>query len=215
MTAAAPMLGSMVEGSAHRTLPTPLSRLMPVFAMVAFMWAVELVDAIPGVNLDQYGIRPRTDEGLVGIAASPFLHGDFSHLIANTGAFLVLGGLIALTTRRFWLATIGIALLGGFGTWLIAQPFSVHIGASGLVYGYAAFLVTWGILTRAVLDIIVSVGVVLVYGGLVIGVLPGQAGISWQGHLCGALAGVAVAWWATTRRRTPTSNGQGPLRRWS
>lgn len=195
--------------------PSALTRVVPVAVLVAVMWGVEIVDAIPGVDLDQYGIRPRSDEGLVGVVASPFLHGDFGHLIANTGAFLILGVVIALTTRRFWTATIGIAVLGGLGTWLIAQPLSLHIGASGLVYGYAAFLVTWGILTRTILDIVVSVGVIVVYGGLALGVLPGQPGISWQGHLCGAIAGAAVAWWAARRRRTPTAEGRGPSYRLS
>lgn len=212
------MLDAMMDGSGRieprRRLGQPLSRLVPVVTLVAVMWIVEVIDSIPAVNLDQYGIRPRSDEGLVGIVASPFLHGDFAHLIANTGAFLVLGGLIALTTRRFWLATVGIAVLGGLGTWLIAQPFSVHIGASGLVYGYAAFLVAWGILTRTAVDILVAVGVIVLYGGLVIGVLPVQAGISWQGHLCGAIAGVLVAWWAATRRRAPNPEGRDPLRRY-
>ncbi|NED97543.1 rhomboid family intramembrane serine protease [Phytoactinopolyspora alkaliphila] len=161
--------------------------------MIALMWGQEIVDQLPGVDLDQYGIRPRSAEGLAGIVSAPFLHGGFDHLIANTGAFLVLGSLIALTTRKFWPVTIGVALLGGLGTWLVAAANTNHIGASGLVYGFAAFLVAWGVLTRRLLSLVVSILVVVMYGGIVVGVLPGQPGISWQGHLFGALAGVVMA----------------------
>lgn len=172
--------------------------------MAAVMWASEIVDQLPGINLDQYGIRPRDDEGLLGVVTAPFLHGGFSHLMANTGAFLVLGCLLAWTTQRFWAATIGIMLVGGLGTWLVAGPYSVHIGASGLVYGYVAFLVAWGILGRKIVNIVVAIGVVLVYGSIVTGVLPGQPGISWQGHLFGATGGLLMAWLLRPR---PSSRG--------
>lgn len=178
----------------RRSVPPALAATVPVFVLVLLMWAEEIVDSLPGVDLDQYGIRPHDPEGLVGIVTAPFLHGGFGHLIANTGAFLVLGCLIAMTTRRFWPVTIGVALVGGFATWLTASPNTVHIGASGLVYGYAAFLVAWGVFSRRAPAVVVAVIVVLMYGGIVIGVLPGQPGISWQGHLFGALAGVLMAW---------------------
>ncbi|NEE04247.1 rhomboid family intramembrane serine protease [Phytoactinopolyspora halotolerans] len=161
--------------------------------MLAVMWGEEIVDSLPGVNLDQYGIQPRSAEGLIGVVTAPFLHGGFDHLIANSGAFLILGSLVALTTKRFWPVTIGVTLIGGLATWLLAGANTNHIGASGLVYGFAAFLVAWGVLTRKLLSILVSVVVVLMYGGIVVGVLPGQPGISWQGHLFGALAGVLMA----------------------
>lgn len=179
--------------SGQVTRPHALVPAVPVVAMVALMWAQEVVDAFPGVYLDQYGIRPRSDEGLLGVLAAPFLHGGFGHVIANTGAFLVLGLLVAMTTRKFWAVTAGVALVGGFATWLVAPPNTVHIGASGLVYGYAAFLVAWGLLTRRPLNVLVSVVVVLMYGGIAVGVLPGQPGVSWQGHLFGAAAGVLLA----------------------
>ncbi|SDU70080.1 rhomboid family intramembrane serine protease [Jiangella alkaliphila] len=178
----------------RRSVPPALTAALPVFVLVLLMWVEEIIDALPGVNLDQYGIRPHDPEGLVGIVTAPFLHGGFGHLIANTGAFLVLGCLIAITTQRFWAVTIGVALVGGFATWLAASPNSVHIGASGVVYGYAAFLVAWGVLSRRAVAVVVAVIVVLMYGGIVVGVLPGQPGISWQGHLFGALAGVLMAW---------------------
>ncbi|WP_216853779.1 rhomboid family intramembrane serine protease [Phytoactinopolyspora halotolerans] len=177
----------------RRGTPSPLAVLIPVVGMLAVMWGEEIVDSLPGVNLDQYGIQPRSAEGLIGVVTAPFLHGGFDHLIANSGAFLILGSLVALTTKRFWPVTIGVTLIGGLATWLLAGANTNHIGASGLVYGFAAFLVAWGVLTRKLLSILVSVVVVLMYGGIVVGVLPGQPGISWQGHLFGALAGVLMA----------------------
>ncbi|MFY0407905.1 rhomboid family intramembrane serine protease [Solicola sp. PLA-1-18] len=184
-----------VNARGRGVVATTMGSAVPVLVLVALMWAVEAVDTLPGTNFDANGIYPRAESGLFGIVASPFLHADFSHLIANTGAFVVMGILIAVTTRHFWAATIGIALFGGLGTWLIATPGTIHIGASGVVYGYAAFLVTWGLLARRLLNIAVAVAVAVLYGGIVWGVLPGQPGISWQGHLCGALAGVLMAWW--------------------
>lgn len=178
---------------ARRSATSGLSLALPVFGMALLMWVQEIVDQFPGVNLDQHGIRPRSGEGLVGVVAAPFLHGGFDHLIANTGAFLVLGLLIALTTRRYWAVAIGVAVGGGLGTWLVGAPHSIHIGASGLVYGYAAFLVAWGVLTRRAVSVFVALVVMLMYGGFVSGVLPGQPGISWEGHLFGAIAGVLMA----------------------
>ncbi|MGH8828223.1 MAG: rhomboid family intramembrane serine protease [Jiangellaceae bacterium] len=188
--------GQLVQ---RKSLPPSLTPIVPVLAMAALMWALEIVDAIPGVNLDQYGIQPRDGEGLAGIVAAPFLHGSFAHLIANTGAFLVLGALIAWTTHRFVAVTLGVALIGGLGTWLFGGALTIHIGASGLVYGYAAFLLAWGVLARRLLSIAVALVVAIMYGSIVWGVLPGQPGISWQGHLFGALGGVLMAWWLSRR----------------
>lgn len=188
-------------GQPGRVARTGLTGVVPVLALAAAMWLAEVVDSLPGTSFDRLGIRPRNPDGLVGIAFAPFLHAGFAHLLANTGAFLVLGALVAWTTGRFLPATLGIALFGGLGTWLLGQPYTVHIGASGLVYGYAAFLVAWGVLTRRLLSVVVAAAVVVVYGGIVWGMLPGQPGVSWLGHLCGAATGVAMAWWLADRPR--------------
>ncbi|HSJ59641.1 MAG TPA: rhomboid family intramembrane serine protease, partial [Jiangellaceae bacterium] len=173
--------------------PRPRRRLGAPLLMVLVMWIVAFADAGTPTKLVQYGIRPRSEDGLVGIVAAPFLHADFAHLIANTGAFIVLGMLVAAVSRRYWPVTVGVALISGVAVWLIAAPNTIHIGASGLVYGYAAFLVAWGLVTRRASSILVAVLVVLLYGGLVFGVLPTQQGISWQGHLFGAIGGVVMA----------------------
>lgn len=176
------------------------SATVPVLALVAVMWVAEAADAILPGSFDVWGIQPRSADGLVGIALAPILHVGFAHLIANTVAFLVLGCAIAVTTRRFWRVTIGVALLSALSVWLFAAPGTVTVGASGLVYGYATFLVAWGIFTRRLGAIVAAVAVGVVYGSLVFGVLPGQPGISWLGHLSGAIAGIVMAWWLSRHR---------------
>jgi membrane associated rhomboid family serine protease len=172
-----------------------LRRVAPILVLVAAMWLLELVDAATRFPLDAYGIVPRSGDGLIGIGAAPFLHLGFGHLLANTTALLVLGALVLLTSPYFWIVTVSVALFGGLGVWLTGDPHTVVIGASGLVYGYAAYLVALGVFRRSLKNIAIAVLVVLLYGGLVFGVLPGRAGISWQGHLFGAVIGAVIARW--------------------
>ena len=181
--------------------PTWVRRLIPVLVLVALMWVSELVDTVTPLRLDQFGIRPRDLGHLQGIVLSPFLHLGFGHLIANSVSLLALGGLLALTTRHLWAVTAGVVLLGGLGVWLFGGPGTVHIGASGVVYGYAAFLAVYGFVARRFGQAAVGVLVVLVYGSMIWGVLPIRAGVSWQGHLFGAVAGVLMALWLGRRER--------------
>lgn len=170
-----------------------LARAVPVLVLVGLMWLSEFVDTALRGDLDGFGIRPREVDGLPGIVLSPFLHLGFGHLIANTSALLLLGVLLAWLTRHLWAVTIGVVLLGGLGVWLLAPPNTVTIGASGLVYGYAAFLAVYGVVARRLLPALVAVLIIALYGGLVWGVLPLAPGVSWQGHLFGALAGLTLA----------------------
>lgn len=184
-----------------------LARALPPAVLAALMWVSELIDTVLGGFLDRFGIQPRDVDALPGILAAPFLHGDLAHLIANTGTFVVLGIGVALLTRHFWSVTIGVTVLGGLGVWLLGPPNTVHIGASGVIYGYLTFLVCYGFVARKALAIIVAVAVFLLYGGIVWGVLPGTPGVSWQGHLFGAIAGVLLAIWLgrrDRRKRTPS-----------
>lgn len=176
-------------------------RVLPVLVLLALMWAVELVDLLTPLSLDRFGIRPRDTDHLVGVVLSPFLHLGLGHLLANTLSLLVLGSLLALTTRHLWLVTSGVVLLGGAGVWLVGGAGTVHIGASGVVYGYAAFLVAYGVAARHLGQALVGLVVVALYGSLLWGVLPVRAGVSWQAHLFGALAGVALAVWVGRRDR--------------
>ena len=178
-----------------------------VAGMVLLMWVGEAVDLLPGVELDEYGLRPRDPDGLVGIGASPFLHAGFGHLASNTIPFLLMGFVIALGgAMRVVLVTAIVALVGGLGTWLLAPGATLHVGASGLVFGYAGYLLSRGFFNRRVLDLAVALVVALVWGGgLLVGLLP-QAGVSWQGHLFGAVGGiVAGRVLAPTREAVSTS----------
>ena len=175
--------------------------LMLVAAMVALMWATEIVDSIGFGNLDRHGIQPRDADGLAQIVAAPFLHVGFGHLISNTLPFLVLGATIALGgLARIALVTLVVALVSGVGTWLVAPEGSVHLGASGVVFGYATYLVTRGLFSRRLVDLGVGAIIAGVWGIVLLqGVLP-QARISWQAHLFGALGGVVAASLLSQRR---------------
>ncbi len=169
---------------------------------VAVLWVSEIIDTVLGNRLDAEGIRPGSTEGLSGIIFAPLLHGGFGHLIANTLPLLVLGYLVLLSgIRRGLVVTAIVWIVGGVGTWLFGGPGTVHLGASGLVFGWLTYLVLRGLFTRNGTQILIGVGVFLVYGGLLMGALPGQPGVSWQGHLFGAVAGGLAAWWLAGRRQ--------------
>lgn len=173
--------------------------MLPVALLVGAMWVLELVDLALGGRLDAFGIEPRDADGLTGVVAAPLLHAGFLHLLANTSGLVVLGMLLAATTRTFWWTCGLITVIGGLAVWLVAPSGTVHLGASGLLYGMAAYLVARGVLERRLVSVLVAGVVVLLYGGLVLGLLPGRPGISWQSHLFGALAGVLVAYLAHRR----------------
>jgi membrane associated rhomboid family serine protease len=167
--------------------------LLLVAGMVVLMWAVEVVDLVAG-DLDSAGIRPRDPDGLTGIALSPFLHGGFGHLLGNTIPFLILGAAIALGgLARVFAVTAIVAVVGGLGTWLIGPAGTVHIGASGLVFGFASYLVARGAFSRRPLHLAAGLAVLAVYGStLALGLVP-TPGVSWQGHFFGAVGGLVAA----------------------
>ncbi len=168
--------------------------LLLVAVMVALMWITETIDVVADHRLDNYGIHPRDVDGLPEILAAPFLHVGFGHLLSNTVPFAVMGAAIALGgLARVALVTLIVAGVSGLGTWLIASPDSVHLGASGVVFGYASYLVARGIYSRRLAELAVGVVVVAIWGvGLLQGLLP-QDQISWQAHLFGAIGGVIAA----------------------
>lgn len=179
---------------ADRLGPDRTNALLLVAAMVALMWATEIVDQIGFGDLDRYGIHPRDVDGLPEIVSAPFLHAGFGHLISNTVPFFVMGAAIALGgLARVALVTTIVALVSGFGTWLIASSDSIHLGASGVVFGYATYLVSRGLLSRRLTELAVGALVVGIWGfGLLQGLLP-QERISWQAHMFGAIGGVLAA----------------------
>jgi membrane associated rhomboid family serine protease len=176
-----------------------------VLIMLAVMWVAEVVDLASGNELDELGIEPRATEGLVGVGTAPFLHAGFGHLLSNTLPFVILGLAIAFSgVKRLAAVTLIVMVVGGLGTWLFASENTVHIGASGLVFGYAAYLVVRGIFNRSLGELAVAAVVVLFLGGALLGGLVPRAGVSWQGHFFGAVGGVLAAW-VLSRRPTPTA----------
>lgn len=172
----------------HSYLTLPLK-------FVAVIWIVFAVDTLlPGISFCEYGILPRTLKGLFGIPLSPFIHAGFGHIMSNTVPLLVL---LSITTLYFknktYYILIIIIILGGALVCLFGRA-SYHVGASGLVYGLAGFLVFFGIYERKVIPLIISIFVACTYGiSMLIGLLPVFPGVSWEGHLFGAVAGVLTA----------------------
>ena len=182
----------MSTESGSRT--TRLDGFRIVAALIALMWLAEIVDTLADHRLDGYGIEPRDDDGLIGIVAAPFLHDGFGHLISNTIPLLAMGLAIAFAgARRVLLVTAVVALVSGLGTWLIAPASTLHIGASGLVFGYATYLLSRGVFNRDLLELAIGAVVAVVWGGALLGGLLPEEGISWQGHFFGALGGVLAA----------------------
>lgn len=171
-----------------------VSAVRLVLLMVAAMWVLEILDVLTGHALDQLGIMPRELYGLLSVVIAPFLHFGFAHLASNTIPFVVLGLIIAVGgTLRVLTVTVISALASGFGVWLLSPSASVTAGASGLVFGYAAYVIARGVVERSLVYIAVGVLVLPVWGaGLLMGLLP-QVGVSWQGHLFGAVGGVLAA----------------------
>ena len=184
--------------------------LAVVGLMIALMWVLEIVDSVIDNRLDQYGIEPRDADGLIGIAASPFLHDGFGHLISNSVPFVVMGIVIALNgAARVLAVTAIVALIAGVGTWLIAPDMTNHIGASGVVFGFGTYLITRGFFNRSMLDLAVGLVVAALFGTALLGGLAPQDGISWQGHLFGAIGGIVAARILARGRNTPARHRGG------
>jgi membrane associated rhomboid family serine protease len=180
--------------------------LQLLLAMVLLMWVLEVVDAALDNRLDRYGIEPRDVDGLDGVVAAPFLHVGFGHLLANTLPFAAMGAVIALEGAwRLLGVTAIVAVVSGLGTWLIAPADTIHLGASGVVFGYATYLIARGWFNRRPAEIAIGVGVAFLWGGALLAGLEPQQGISWQGHLFGAIGGVAAASALSERREAGRS----------
>ena len=157
-------------------------------------WGAFGANVALGGALLKFGIIPRTTDGLIGILVAPFLHANLNHLVANTVPFLLFGWLVMLRDRRHFAVVTLLAMLGsGLLSWTLGAPNSIHIGASGVVFGYFGFLLLAGWYARSAGSIAISLLVGLLWGGTVLGVLPGTPGISWQGHLGGFIGGVLAA----------------------
>ena len=161
---------------------------------VALMWIVFIASWLSGGHLLFLGIIPRTAIGLRGIIFAPFLHGSFAHLLSNSVPFLFLGWLVMLRDSNHFLPVTVFAMLGsGLMAWMFGAPGSVHIGSSGVIFGYLGFLMLAGWYARSFSSIAISIVVTILWGPLLLGVIPVSAGISWQAHLGGFIGGVLAA----------------------
>ena len=170
------------------------SLLFP-FLFVSIIWMVKVLEIEEGFSFVKLGIYPRKFSGLIGIITSPFIHGDFQHLINNSLPLFILTTAVfyfyeELAYRVFFL----IYLMVGLWVWFGARP-AYHIGASGLIYGLGAFLFVSGIIRRYPKLLAISLLVAFLYGSMVWGILPIQEEISWESHLLGAFAGIILSFY--------------------
>src|SRR5947209_2504615 len=206
------MLGAMSsDPRPGRRLRSQVEGLTVLGGMVGLMWLLEVINTADSNGLDGDGIVARNVGRLWGILTSPFIHASFQHLIANTIPLVFLGLIVALRgARRLLRVSAVVILFGGLGTWLIGPSGVSTIGASGLVFGYATYLLARGFFDRKVLELLIGLLVAVVWGGALLASLLPHAGVSWQGHLCGGIAGVVAAWWLARRRGIARSGGTAP-----
>jgi membrane associated rhomboid family serine protease len=187
-----------------------LGALLLLLVFAAAIWVVHTANSLLfGGDLNRYGLSPLAlpyrgisnlemsasyaAVSLMGILLSPALHANFSHLMSNTLPLLILGGFVALRgTKTLIGVSLFVVVLGGLLVWLVGRP-AIHIGASGLVFGYFGYLLAQGWYERRLASIVVAVAVLLLYGGMIFGALPQGGFISWEGHLFGMIAGVLAA----------------------
>lgn len=175
-----------------------------IFMFLTAIWAVFFVSHFFFPDLKEFGIAPRTMSGLIGIPLIVFLHGNLSHLLGNTIPLFILLMLLAGSRARSWEIVLDIILLSGSLLWIfgrasVAGNPTVHIGASGLIFGLIAFLILSGFLERRLVPLLIAIAVCFFYGGtLLAGVVPQvRSNVSWDGHLCGAIAGGLTAFFLT------------------
>ncbi len=173
-----------------------------LFGLLSLMWLVEIINTLDNNQLDYDGLYARNVGRLWGILTSPFIHGSFSHLFDNMIPFLFLGAIIALHgAARLATITAFVIVVGGVGTWLISPAGTPTIGASGLVFGYATYLLARGFFDRKLWELAIGGLVAVIWGVALISSLVPHAHISWQAHLCGGIAGILIAWILSRRDR--------------
>lgn len=162
--------------------------------LLGIMWVVEVINLFDSYRLDEDGIVPRSVSHLDGILFAPFLHESLGHIIGNTIPFLILGFAIALSgARRLLAVTVIAGLISGIGVWLIAPSNTDTVGASGVIFGYATYLITRGVFDRRLGQIALGVIVAVFFGAALLADLIPHPGISWQGHLFGGIGGIVAA----------------------
>lgn len=164
--------------------------------IVSIWWLVALADALFDLNVRQFGVKPKTLEGLTGILTFPFIHGGWQHLLSNSlPGVILLTALFLFHAARSFVVLLILYLASGSILWLIGKSGSNHIGASGLVYALAFFLFTAGVIVRDRNSLAISFFIILWYGSMLWGIFPFsvEPGTSWEGHLGGAISGIVLA----------------------
>lgn len=181
--------------TAQASSPTLSRALVVVGSLLALMWGLEVIDVLTFNSLDNLGIEPRQTTDLPNIVVAPFLHFGWPHLISNTLPFLVLGVLTYLAGVVRWVvATVTSALTSGLAAWFLSPVGTITAGASGVIFGWLAYLLVRGLFSGKPGQIAIAVVVFVLYGSVLWGVLPTAPGVSWQAHLGGAVGGVIAAW---------------------
>ncbi len=209
-------LGRDRSGPVARRWKNSVGGFELLFVMVVVMWVLQVINSLDSYRLDTAaGIYPRSLDHLWGILTAPFLHASFGHLISNTIPFIFLGLIIALRgAARLALITLIVVVVGGLGTWLFS-PGGDTVGASGIVFGYATYLLTRGFFNRRVLEILTGFIVALIWGWVLLLSLVPQPHVSWEGHVAGAVGGVVAAWLLArqnrARRQPPALRPRGAI----
>jgi membrane associated rhomboid family serine protease len=189
--------------------PNPRQAAIVIGSFAALLYLVRLIDVVLPADLDRGGIVPRSVSGLDGILWAPLLHSGWGHLLANTLPVLIFGFLAMAGGLGQWIVvTLTIWVVSGIGVWLTGSGLTV--GASGVAFGWLAFLLVRGIFTRSLAQLGVALVLFLYWGSTLLGVLPGNPGISWQGHLFGAAAGVLAAWLVALSGRRAAAAPKAP-----
>jgi membrane associated rhomboid family serine protease len=185
----------MPSNSNSSRIPPLSSKRFTLIGIILLCTVLQVVNSLPGINLNGLGVYPRSLSGLTGIFFAPFLHGGWAHLISNLIPFAVLGWLVCqYSIKRFWLVFIFTALGGGLLVWLFGRG-NIHVGLSGVLYGLWGFLICYGLMLRSFKAIVISVVVVFLYSGFIWGVLPQRPHVSFESHLFGAIAGVLIGYY--------------------
>lgn len=154
-----------------------------------------LINSLFTLNLNRYGIVPRSIDHISGILFAPFLHGDLGHLASNFIPFIILSTLIGLHSIKRYLFVFPFFVIGtGLLVWIFARGNSVHIGMSGVIYALWGYLVIYGFVRRQLTSILIAMATLVIYGGLIFGVFPGELGVSFESHLMGAIVGAITGY---------------------
>ncbi|MGH8862276.1 MAG: rhomboid family intramembrane serine protease [Jatrophihabitantaceae bacterium] len=191
--------------------PTSWTGALIVMGVVtALLWGIQIANAGDDYGFNRFGLQPRSVDGLWGILTQPFLHQSYGHLLSNTLPLVAIGWALLLSgVRVFVFVTAVVIVLGDAATWLVAPSGQIVVGASGMIFGWAGYLLARAFFSRRLKWIVVAVLLLVFFGTLLGGALPtGDDRVSWQSHLCGALAGVLVGWLLHPRK--PAGAGRTP-----